>query len=701
MRGLILFVALWLLALPLRAQQATLLADSLTIASGPALAAKGNVEVYFEGTTLSAAAILYDRITDRLQITGPIFIRTPQGDLLTADSASLDPRLRNGILRGARLVLDRQLQLAANRIDRVDGNLTQLVQVAATSCRICGDRAPLWEIRAARVIHDADAQQLYFEDAQLRVAGLPILWLPRMRLPDPTLTRATGFLVPTVRTTDQLGFGLRLPYFIKLGDHRDLTLTPYLSNRTTTLEARWRQAFVAGDLSVTVAASRDRLRPGEWRGLIFADGDFALAPGTRLQFAVRTVSDPAYLIDYGRGDDDRLESFVELARVRPFSLSVTRLTGFQSLREAEDFASLPPLVAGFGAEWRLFPLRSGGTLILEIGAEAFVRSAAAVGDPGRDVARLGAAATWRRDWLLPGGLLAEATTQIAADYVAIGDDPAYPDPVIRLTPAAQVALRWPLIRRSPGGASDLLEPVLALTWRDARGDPIPNEDSRLTEFDEANLLSLTRMPGEDGSEQGAALAAGLTWTRETPAGWQARLAFGRILRAEAADGFGVSSGLDGAASDWLAAGQLRLPDGFALTARTLIDASAAIGKTDARLSWVGQRIDLAAAYLWLPGDAAENRADPISEWSVDATYRLSDAWTITASGRYDVARDRPARAALGAVWQNECVTVDLSVARRYTETTTVEPATDFGLSVSLGGFSAGRSTGAVAATCRD
>jgi len=118
--------------------------------------------------------------------------------------------------------LDQQLQLAAHQINRAEGRYSQLYKVAVTSCHVCDDRPPLWSIRAERVVHDTEERQLYFTNATLRLRDTPIFWLPRMRLPDPSLTRATGFLIPSLRTTDQLGTGLKTPYFIRLGDHRDV-----------------------------------------------------------------------------------------------------------------------------------------------------------------------------------------------------------------------------------------------------------------------------------------------------------------------------------------------------------------------------------------------------------------------------------------------------------------------------------------------
>ena len=310
-------------------QAATLVADSVTLSPNNRLVAQGNVEVFYETTRLSAERIIYDPESDRLLIEGPILIQTSDGTLFTADRADIDPRLENGLLVSARMILNRQLQLAANQIDRVDGRYTQLTRVAATSCSVCGQEDPLWDIRARHVTHDQQERQLFFDDAVFRIRGLPILWLPRLRLPDPTLDRATGLLLPEMKSSNLLGFGLKLPYFIKLGDHRDLTLTPYFSTSTNTLEFRYRQAYLSGGIEINGAVSQDDIRPGETRYYLFADGSFALGNDYNLRFALQNTSDDGYLLDYGYSSKDRLESGVWIERIREDELFSGQLVAFQ------------------------------------------------------------------------------------------------------------------------------------------------------------------------------------------------------------------------------------------------------------------------------------------------------------------------------------------------------------------------------------
>ena len=678
---------------------ATLVADSVTLNGRDQLIASGNIEVFYEGTSLRASRIIYDQPSDTLTIEGPIVIRTAEGALLTADRASLDPKLENGILLGARLVLNQQLQLVANQISQTDGRYSQLYKTAATSCQICGNRPPLWEIRAERVVRDDVERQLYFDNATFRVRGVPVFWLPRMRLPDPSLERSTGFLVPRQRNTTQLGTGLKIPYFVTLGDHRDITLTPYVSSETSTLELIYRQAFVNGDLRIEGAVSDDTLED-ENRSYVFAQADFRLPDAYQLSFHIEAVSDPAYLLDYNYSGKDRLDSSIALLKVTDTSLTQTNLTYYQTLRDDESNASLPPIVAEASYETRTQP-GFGGTLTLAGSIDTAYRYSTTDGPAGRDVTRAGLQGKWRNEWVLDSGIVGSATLGARTDLYEINDDSSYPDTDLRFVPAAALTLRYPLARVAANGTAHLIEPTISIGWANAIGATPPNEDSTRSELDRANLLDPQRFTGDDAVETGAQAALGLTWTRASAGGTTSALTFGRIFRNRANDDFTPSSGLDGATSDWLIGGQIITPDGFIFDTRTLVDGSDGLTRADNRIAWRNDAVELAASYIWQASDLTEDRPDTVSEWTLDAGFVLSDAWSMTMDARYDIAADRPVRAGIGFEWRNECVTIDVSASRRYTSSSTVEPTTTFGLSGSLTGFSAGRSRAGPAAACKN
>ncbi|MFN6977863.1 MAG: LPS-assembly protein LptD, partial [Gemmobacter sp.] len=557
-----------LLALPALAQApATLVADSVSIDGNRRLVAAGNVEVLYEGRRLTASRIVYDRGADALTLDGPVTLTDGAGNVLIADSASLSADLTEGLLRSARLVLDRQLQMAANEIARIGGRYTRLSRAVASSCRVCETgETPLWEIRARRVVHDEVERQLYFDDAQFRLAGLPVFWLPRLRMPDPTLTRATGFLMPRLLSTSAVGTGIEVPYFIRLGPSRDVTLIPFASTAgSASLGFRYRQAFRTGRLTFEGAGTTDRLAPG-LRGHLAMTGDFALPRDTRLRFRLEGVSDRTYLSDYGISGKDRLESRIEIERVRRDRLAAARITLFSSLRPGEDNATLPALAADAVLRRRIDgdALRAGIGGRFDVAADLHTHFRASGADAvGRDVIRLGLRADWRRDWRLAGGVIVTAGAGLAGDVYRVMQDSAYPAPVTLLTPSASVTLRWPLARTSASGAREVLEPVAQLAWTGtAAAGQVPNEDSILVAFDEGNLLALSRFPGADRREGGTRVNLGLQWTREAPTGWSMGALAGRIIRLDGAGPFTAASGLGGSVSDWLVSGWLHGPDGL-------------------------------------------------------------------------------------------------------------------------------------------
>ncbi len=707
--GLILALATF--ALPALAQdRATLVSDNLQITGDTRLIADGNVEVFFKGRRLKASRIVFDQSTDRLEITGPIVLTEETGNtLILASQAELAADLSEGILSSARLVLNQQLQMAANRMVRVSGRYTALQTVAASSCKVCeGDPTPLWEIRARRVVHDEQERQIYFDRAQFRLAGVPILYIPRLRMPDPTLKRATGFLMPQVRTTSDLGTGIKVPYFIVLGRSADLTLTPYLTARQSqTLGLRYRQAFATGQIDATGSVTRDKLFPGETRGYLRVTGEFTLPERFLLTFDGQTVTDPAYMLDYGLGNADRLDSRVEIRRTRRNEHISARIISFQTLREDEVDSAIPSLVADltFHRRFSLGPLGGEGGLRL-LTHNHYRTSTSPIDGPdadtipdGRDMGRISARIDWRRSFLLPVGIEASVLGEATADAYSITNDATYAGSKTRTHAAAGVELRWPWVKAGATGATHVIEPVVQLVYASKSSDSVPNEDSALVEFDEGNLFSLDRFPGSDAVERGTRANLGVTWTRFDPNGWSLGVTLGRVIREADLGQFSPGSGLAGASSDWLAAVNFTLADGLALSGRLVLDDDLSVTKGEARVTVNGPRTAVATSVIWAVADPLENRPDPTQEITFDARRKITPNWTANFSGRYDFVADRGTVAGLGLEFLNECIRFDVSLSRRFTSSTSVKPTTDFGLSLDLVGFGSGV-TGGPARTCR-
>ncbi|MGY6410948.1 MAG: LPS-assembly protein LptD [Alkalilacustris sp.] len=686
-------------------ETAQIAADSVTLDTGGRLVAEGRVEILYRSARLRAARLVLHPGTggaqDRVDLTGPILLEDGDSIVILAEAADLSADLRDGVLRGARMVLDRRLQLAATGMAREDGRITRVERVAASSCQVCpGGPPPLWDIRAARVTHDAEARTLLFEDAAFQIRGRTVAGLPRLRLPDPTVDRLSGWLAPELRGTTALGPGIVAPFFLALGPHRDLTLLPRLHARgSQTLGARYRQAFALGQVQIDGALTRDRLRPGRWRAFAAVEGRYALAPGTALGLSLDLASDAAYRADYGLGEDEFRTNTIFLEQVRRDRLGRLRLTAFRSLRDGDDNARLPNRVLEAGVARRVSPPGLGGTAWLRFDALAAKRRSDEAGlGAGRDLARLSLLADWRRDWVLGPGLQVAALGTLQADHWQLRQDDRFGRSVSRIHPAAAAELRWPLVRHGAGGASQLLEPVAQIAWAPRAPRLAPTEEGRLAELDEITLFRLQRGPGLDRLEGGLRANVGLAWTRHDPAGWSLGAQAGRVFRADAqpaaapgsaaadlrpgpVSGFGT-----GRRSDYVATARLDLASGLAIAGRAVITPSGRTPREEVRLAWAGPLGALAADYLQLAADPAQGRIERTSELGLGGTLVLDGNWSALADLRYDLARSEPGIASLGARFRNECLAVDLSVSRRFVSTLNVAPRTDFGVQVDLIGF---------------
>lgn len=700
--------ALWLLCLGLwapmaqaqsQADAALLVADEVLITREGRLVARGNVEALYNDIRLYTDEIIYDQEKDVLIINNPIQIIQENGDMLIADSADLDSKLENGILRGARYVLDQELQVLSAQTDRVDGRYTVMRKVISTSCQICQNGPPIWQIRADRAIHDREEKQVYFRRAQFRLLGVPVLYLPRLRIPDPSLKRATGFLMPRFVSNSKLGFGIKTPYFIKTGEHSDITVTPFVTQKSNTLEWRYRKAFFRGYTEFKGAIAKDQLLPNDLRYYITGYGAFDLGQRVVLSFDVESTSDAGFMSTYGYSGKDRLGSNISLSRITRNSFFYSSLYNVETLRDNETNDTQPTLLADVRYERRFrLPNRAGEiTAGLDIHGHKRV---SLTDQTGRDMARISVDLGWQNQWTLANGLRAGLATSLGIDSHAIRQDSTVLGRQQVITPAAAVTLRWPFKATAKSGAHYIVEPIAQIGWAGGSPSTIPNDMSISAEFDEGNLLALSRFPTKERRETGTTGVLGLRWERIHPEGWSAGLSIGQVFRDRADPTFTNSSGLQGLTSDTLLSMHMETNWGGAIRLRGLFDNSFEPIKSEAQFVYARNKLTLFGTYVQLKADAAELRTTSVAEWKVDATYKVNRHWTTKANWQYDLIADQPSKAGGSITYENECLSIGVGLTQTFANSVTRDPVTAYEFSVNLRGFSTGGSGKAARRTCR-
>ncbi len=282
----------------------SLIADSVQFDPKSGLfIASGNVQVFSGRKLLKTNSIVYDQRNGVLSVPGPMTLT--EGDLVTrAQRAELDKDLRNGLIEGAELLIQQQLQLVSKKMHRQNGKFKILDKAVATTCVICENNpTPIWRIRSRRIIHDEEAKHLYFEKATLDVLGVPVLFLPNLRVPDPSMRRAAGFLVPNFKQSNTLGYGVEIPYYLPLGNHADLTLNARAYTKDSfLLNPQYRRELKQGQFEIdgffTIA---DSLTERDNRSSLNVNGLFQLKGEIDLEFGIEVASDRAFRDDYGVG----------------------------------------------------------------------------------------------------------------------------------------------------------------------------------------------------------------------------------------------------------------------------------------------------------------------------------------------------------------------------------------------------------------
>ncbi len=256
------------------------------------VAAVGGVQIFYNGTTLEADRVTYNQKTKRLIADGNVRMTDQEGRITYAGHLELSDDYRDGFVDSLRVDTADRTRMAATRADRSGGNFTVFQNGVYTACEACKDdpkKPPLWQVKAARVIHDQGEKMLYFESARLEFFGVPMAYMPYFYTPDPTVKRKTGFLMPVFSTNSKYGFGVQTPYYFALAPDYDLTLTPRITTKQGLLmQGEFRQRLINGAYDIRAYGIRqldkdEFLRAGgpstpgyrDFRGGVETSGRFA------------------------------------------------------------------------------------------------------------------------------------------------------------------------------------------------------------------------------------------------------------------------------------------------------------------------------------------------------------------------------------------------------------------------------------------
>ena len=571
-------------------------ADTAT-REGDVIVATGGAErvtARFRNSTLRAGQVSYNTGLGVATAEDRVEYIDPEGNVVFASHLEVDSDLRAGVAVDFATRFRNGASLMAATAVRRSENVNELNYAVFTPCPICDaegrPRQPSISIQAEKVVQDEALRAVLYRNAVFRVGGVPVFYLPAFAHPDPTVERASGFLVPIPSYDEGRGVSLEVPYLQVVSPSEDWLISPQLNTDVAPLlNLQWRRRFADGlvvarggytyernfgdfDLDGDGdAESNVKFGDRTSRSYFLGHGRFDPEGPWRWGFTAERTSDKTLFDRYDirdpyqdnglyYGDQRRLISQLYAERqtersyvsVAAFTVQSLRVKTFDPVTPAlnvfESDGELPIVAPLIEARWEPDGPVFGGRLRLRGSAVSLFRDdyvgspvlrpelltpGPTTALPGVDSRRVSGQAEWRRTLISPMGLRWEPFVDLRADLYSVDDLPPLPglqeEAIGRARGTAGLDVSYPLIRRLAENADLILEPMaqLAASTRSDLDPRIPNEDSATLELDEGSLFRVDRFPGHDLMEGGLRFTAGTRATLRWGAGRQASLFVGR------------------------------------------------------------------------------------------------------------------------------------------------------------------------------
>jgi LPS-assembly protein len=564
------------------------------------VSAVGNVQLYYNSTSVEADKVIYDQKTKRLHAEGNIRMTDADGKITYANMMDFSDDYRDGFVDSLRVDTEDQTRMAATRADRSSGNYTVFENGVYTACAPCKDdpkKPPLWQVKGMRIIHDQVDKMLYFETAQIEFFGVPVAYLPYFSTPDPTVKRKSGFLMPGFSESSVYGVGVEIPYYWAIAPDMDATFAPRItSTQGVLLQAEFRQRLLDGAYQIR-AYGIDQLNPNnlagqpgnlQFRGGLETKGQFALNDKWVWGWDGVVLSDYMFMSDYqlsmykdpmgafmnlpteaisqlyltGVGNrsyfDARTMYFlsfsgnqqqvpvvypvVDYSNVFNYSIlggEVSYKTNFTNLTRND--AVFDPITTA--ANTNSLCVTASADPMARLPSQCLLR-----GMPGT-YTRATVEGEWRRSFTDSAGEIWTPFAILRADAINadISNQPGVANflPVgdtqaLRVMPAVGLEYRYPFINVQPWG-STTIEPIAQVIIRpnESYAGKLPNEDAQSLVFDTSNLFDVDKFSGYDRVEGGGRANVGVQSTTQFDRGGTVKVMFGQSYQLFGLNSFAV------------------------------------------------------------------------------------------------------------------------------------------------------------------
>ncbi len=655
--------------------------------------AEGSVEGRYQGRTLRADKVVYNVTTGGVTADGHVQIIDLDGTAEFASHVVLDDKMRAGFARGFSSLQQDNLKFSADVAIRRSETVNELNRAVFTPCDICAadgkPKTPTWSIAASKVIEDRGKHVVYYRNAVIRILDVPVFYAPVFWHPDPGAQRASGLLMPSIEVSGKRGASYQQAYYWVISPYADLQVSPQINSKVNPfLNLDYREQFYSGKIDIRAGYTYEKDFTGNGalfgdltsRSYILASGTFNLDKNWSWGFTADRTSD-RYLFDkYDITIKDPLQGgFEETSRQlisqiyanrqdgnSYFSISALSFQGLSPTDQNRTFPLVAPLI-----EARYEPNQAilGGRLRLTASGVLLEASQSLANplEPGIDSRRGSAEANWMSTFTWANGIRLQPFVDVGGDVYDVSD--------LSTTDTGQhiydrthgdigANLSWPLIQRTSGGLTTVLEPIAqVLIAPDVKYNAnIPNEDSQVFTFDETNLFSADRFDGYDLYDGGSRLNLAGRATFDWGDGENARILIGRAFRADDTTIYPTKTGLNDRASDWVVAGDATPVAGISLYGRALLDDHGSAETQEVGVDFAYER---AQGYLRYAVDNTQPTGR-IANIEAASDFFITKNWGVSAVAIRDLQEQAWRLGELGVIYRDDCIRVEVVWQRQDT-----------------------------------
>ncbi|MBN9670009.1 LPS-assembly protein LptD [Labrenzia aggregata] len=682
------------------------------------IVATGDVQVYYDGNTVQAHQIVFDRKSQQLKAVGNVIFIEKNGNVVRTEEMTLSEDFSEGFARALQIDTTKRTRFLAETARREGGNVTTIengVYTVYTKPTTPPNKPPLWRVRAEKIIHNQQEKVIRFENAAFEVYGKPIAYLPYLSMPDPSVTRKSGFLMPEGIVNDKLGYGVTVPYYWALSPYYDVTtrITP-LTKQGVFTDLEYRHRFSAGQVSFS-GAGLLQAQPGEFstnraddrlRGAVNSTASFNLSKNWTLGWDVTYKSDRAFFKDYSFtsfGGGDPSEIYLEgrtdrnALSIKGYAFQISQsdysdsefnANGFSpvgsSLQDKQplvlpvidyDYVFADPILAGE------LSLTANFTSLTRDETDAFsINGGTTAKFRGVDgtFSRFSAKSEWRKTFIDPLGQSFTPFAYVRGDLFFL----ASPDADVtaltgesfvgRAMPAAGLEYRYPFIATFDGG-NQILEPIAQIVARpdEQRIGELPNDDAQSIVFDTTTLFDYDKFSGFDRAEGGTRLNVGLNYKLQFDSGYYLSALFGRSYHLAGENSYAVpdilgateDSGLASGLSDYVGSLYLDTQYGIKLGAQARFDKEDFdVNRLQAQASGIYGPVVTSLAYAFLDAQPDVGIDEPREELLGSTSLRLEENWRLFGSMRYDLENSVVVQNGVGVGYDDEGFSLSVSYA---------------------------------------